>query len=102
MDCLIDVFLNSYYHMVGTGSKNQCVAGQRIHLMGRICSQNYWLQEGTLCQKILLKCGEFELLPSDEKQSDLNRVRLVAQISSEIKNTTYHSSFILTTTLTPK
>ena len=88
--------------MVGTGSKNEYSAGQRIHLVGRICSQNYWSEEGKLQQKIHLKCGEFERLSSNDKQSDLNRVRLFARISSEIENTRDYSAFTLTTRHTPK
>lgn len=88
--------------MVGTGSKNEYAAGQRIRLVGRISSQNYWSDEGKLHQKILLKCGEFERLPSNDEQSDLNRVRLFAQISSEIQNTKDYSIFTLATRHTPK
>jgi hypothetical protein len=55
--------------------------------MGRICSKNYWSEDGKLRQKILLKCSEIERLPSNDQQSDLNRVRLFAQISSKIQNT---------------
>lgn len=88
--------------MVGTGSKNVYAAGQRVHLMGRICSQNFWSEGGKLQQKILLKCGELEQLPSNDKQTDLNRVRLFAQISSKIQNATDYSSFTLTTRHTPK
>lgn len=88
--------------MVGTGTKNEYENGQRIRLVGRISSQNYWSDEGKLRQKLLFKCGEFELLPSNDKQSDLNKVRLFAQISSEIHNTRDCSSFTLTTKRTPK
>lgn len=105
MDSITKTFSNffanfSYYHMVGTGTKDVHGAGQRIHLMGRISSQNHWSKEGKLQQKILLKCGDFERLSKD-KQSDLNRVRLFAQIS-EIQNTRDCSAFTLTTRHTPK
>lgn len=96
------IFPNSYYHMVGTGTKDVYAAGQRIHLVGRISSQNYWSEEGKLQQKVLLKCGDFERLPTTDEQCDLNRVRLSAQISSEIQNTRDYSAFTLTTTHTPK
>lgn len=88
--------------MVGTGEKNEYTAGQRIHLVGRVCSQNYWSDEGKLQQKILLKCGEFQRLSNNDQQADLNRVRLYAQISSDIHNRSDHSSFMLTTKHTPK
>lgn len=88
--------------MVGTGTTNECAAGQRIHLIGRITSQNYWSDDGKLKQKILLKCGEVERLSSNDKRPDLNRVQLFAQISSGIYNTRDFSSFTLTTKHTPK
>lgn len=88
--------------MVGTGTKDEYAAGQRIHLLGRINSQNYWSEEKKLQQKILLKCGDFERLSSKDKQSDLNRVRIFAQISSEIQNARDFSAFTLTTRHTPK
>lgn len=88
--------------MVGTGTREECAAGQRIHLVGRISSQNYWSDEGKLKQKILLKCGEFAQLSSNDKQPDVNRVRLFAQIASGIQNTRDYSSFTLTTKHTPK
>lgn len=88
--------------MVGTGAKNEYAAGERIHFVGRICSQNFWSEDGKLQQKILLKCGEFERLSNNDKQIDMNRVRLFAQISSEIHNRSDYSSFTLTTKHTPK
>lgn len=99
---IVFIFEYSYYHMVGTGTKDECAAGLRIHLMGRISSQNYWSEDGKIHQKILLKCGDFHRLLSNDKQSDLNRIRLFAQISSEIQNTRDCSSFTLTTRYTPK
>lgn len=88
--------------MVGTGANNEYAAGQRIHLVGRISSQNYWSEEGKLQQKILLKCSQFDRLSSNDKQIDLNRVRLFAEISSEIHNRSDYSSFVLTTNHIPK
>lgn len=89
--------------MVGTGSKNTCNKGQRIHLIGRLTSFNYWTEDGKLRQKIIIKCGELELLPQNtQTQKDLNRVKLCAQISSDIENTRDTSSFTITTRHTPK
>lgn len=97
------LFLKSYYHMVGTGSKDDCKNGQRIHLIGRLSSRNYWTEDGKLRQKNIIKCGDLELLPEDKQQQrDLNRVELCAQISSNIDNTRDMSSFIMLTRHTPK
>ncbi|XP_055314717.1 uncharacterized protein LOC129575334 [Sitodiplosis mosellana] len=92
-----------FYHMVGTGTTMRCEAGQRVHLIGRICSQNYWTEEKKLRQKIVIKTGELEFLPkSVDIQSDKNHVQLCSQIYSDIENTRHHSAFTMTTHHTTK
>lgn len=89
--------------MVGTGSKVEWKTGQRIRLDGRISSQNHWTEQGKLRQKIIIKCGELELIPEGSQyQQDRNQVELVAQISSDIENVRDSSSFTMTTRYTPK
>lgn len=66
-------------------------------MAGRICSQNYWSEDGKQRQKVILNSSLFRPLPSDGGHNDLNRVRLHAQISSEIHNANDHSAFTMTT-----
>lgn len=88
--------------MIGTGTTLKCVAGQRVHILGRISSQNYWNEEKKLRQKIVIKAGEFELLPNSKDQTDKNQVELISQIYSDIENKRDHSAFTMTTHHTPK
>lgn len=77
--------------------KSKCSLGQRISLVGRMCSQNYWNEDGKLRQKVIIKTGDFELLPPIDAQVDTNSVQLFSQISSDIENTRDYSTFIMTT-----
>lgn len=84
--------------MVGTTQMCHDIVGQRVHVAGRINSQN-WTEDGKTRQKILLNGCEIRQLPNDEngEQNDLNRVQLRAQISSEILNENNLSRFTMTT-----
>lgn len=82
--------------------KDDCKNGNRVHLTGRISSQNVWTEQGKLAQKIILKCGDFELLDNLDTRSDLNHAQLFAQISSEITNTRDYSAFSMSTKHIPK
>lgn len=84
--------------MVGTDQICHDIIGQRVHVAGRINSQNYWSEDGKLRQKIIFNCNLFRPLPNDIGHSDLNRVRLQARISSKIHNDNPdHSSFTMKT-----
>lgn len=88
--------------MVGTGTEEKCVAGQRVRLVGRVSSQNHWTEQKKLRQKIIIKAGEFELLPKTDTQPDMNRVELSSQIYSNIEHTNACSAFTMTTQHTTK
>lgn len=88
--------------MVGTGATTQCSAGQRVHLVGRLSSQNYWTENKNIRQKVIIKAGEFQILPENDAQPDENRVQICAQISSDIQNQSDCSSFTMITRHTPK
>lgn len=77
--------------------KSTCAVGQRIRLVGRISSQNYWNEDGKLRQKIIIKTGDFELLPHVDAPIDTNCVQLFSQISTDIDNSRDCSSFTMTT-----
>lgn len=83
--------------MVGTDRICHYTIGQRVHVAGRINSQNYWSEDGKQRQKIILNSNLFRQLPNNGGYSDLNRVRLYAQISSEIQNADNHSWFTMAT-----
>lgn len=100
---IILLTFNSYYHMVGTGSTKKLEAGERVRLIGRICSHNHWTEEKKLRQKVVIKTGELELLSnSASNQSDRNHVQLCSQIYSDIENTRHYSAFTMTTHHTAK
>lgn len=88
--------------MVGTGTKSLCAAGQRVHFVGRLSSQNFWTEKKQIRQKVIIKAGEFQLLADAEAQQDVNRVEIYSQIASEINNQSDCSSFTMTTQHTPK
>lgn len=88
--------------MIGTGTTMKCEAGQRVHILGRISSQNHWNEEKKLRQKIIIKAGDIKLLPNNNVQMDKNQVQLISQIYSDIENTRDHSAFTMTTHHTPK
>lgn len=83
--------------MVGTDRIDHYPIGQRVHVAGRINSQNYWSEDGKQRQKIILNSNLFRPLPNGGGHNDLNRVRMLAQISSEIQNNNTHSSFTMRT-----
>lgn len=83
--------------MVGTDQICHDPMGQRVHVAGRINSQNYWSEDGKIRQKVILNCSLFRPIPNDIAYSDLNRVRLRAKVSSEIKNDEKSCSFIMAT-----
>lgn len=83
--------------MIGTYTPLKFEAEQRVHIVGKISSQNHWTEEKKLRQKIIIKADEFELLPNHDMQSDKNHLILFSQIYSDIKNTRDCSTFTMTT-----
>lgn len=88
--------------MIGTGSTSKFSFGQRVHIEGRISSQNYWTEQKKIRQKLIIKTGELKLLSSDDQQPDKNYVQLASQIYSNIDNKSDFSAFTLTTQHVPK
>lgn len=83
--------------MVGTDQQCHDTVGQRVHVAGRINSQNFWSEDGKIRQKVLLNASLFRPLANDMGHNDVNRVRIQAQISSEINNGSNQTSFQMTT-----
>lgn len=83
--------------MVGTDQVCHDAVGQRVHVAGRINSQNFWSEDGKLRQKVLLNSNLFRPLANDMGHNDVNRVRIQAQISSEIRDNNDQTSFDMTT-----
>lgn len=82
--------------------------GQRIYVFGNLSSKPFLLDDGRLRQKLTVKSKYVRLRGHERSHDnattskDQNNVKMVAQISSDIRNTEKYSLFTLASTHSPK
>lgn len=71
--------------------------GQRIQIDGIIRSKQFFLDDGRPRQRLIIKSNNVRLQKTDRNTDhrDVNNVKMIARICSEIRHTLYYSQFIL-------
>lgn len=78
--------------------------GQRIYVFGNLSSKPFSLDDGRLRQRLIIK-SKYVRLRGYEKGSDnrdLNNVKMMARICSDIKHTDAYTLFTLEASHNPK
>lgn len=86
-------------------SEDSLAVGQRIYIFGHLSSKSFTLDDGRLRSKLTIKSKYLRLRGHERKTDhpeDLNNVKILAKISSEIQHTDKYSLFTLASNHVPK
>lgn len=100
----MNYFNNSQNHQVSVSYDEPMTIGQRIYVDGIVRSKRFTLDDGRSRHRVVIKSNCVQLrhpeLNADDK--DVNNVKMMAKICSEILHTYHYTVFELEAKYTPK
>lgn len=94
-------FTCSQLHKVHTFGFGNLKAGQRIHVIGTLRTEQFKLEDGKNREKFIIRPNQIILLQSkkDTQQIDVNQVDIVGHVAAKVHDTQNYSMFKIATHL---